>query len=68
MGWIVLGLMNFDENTINKSNATLELWKLHNQDLMPLNSGPSDLIGNGEIDARCNKDANIIYYTLIPIP
>jgi len=28
MGWIVPRLKNFDENTINKSNATLELWKL----------------------------------------
>jgi hypothetical protein len=47
MGWTVLGLMNFDENTIIKSNATFELWKLCNQDLTLFNSGPLDLIGNG---------------------
>jgi hypothetical protein len=27
MGWIVPRLMDFDESTINKSDATLELWK-----------------------------------------
>jgi hypothetical protein len=68
MVWIVPGLMNFDENTINKSNAVLELWKLCSQDLMLLNSGPPNLIGNGEIDVRCNKDAIIIYCNLAPIP
>jgi hypothetical protein len=32
------------------------------------NNGPSDFISNGGIDARCNKDAIIIYYNLVPIP
>jgi hypothetical protein len=68
MGWIILGLTNFDENTINKSNATLELWKLRSQDLKLFNNGPPDLIDNGKIDARCNKDVIIIYCTLAPIP
>jgi hypothetical protein len=68
MGWIVPWLTNFDESTINKSNANLELWKLHSQDLMLLNSGPLDLINNDEIDARCNKNVIIIYCTLAPIP
>jgi hypothetical protein len=68
MGWIVPRLMNFDESTINKSNAALELWKLHSQDPTFLISGPSDLIGNGGIDARCNKDAIIIYCNCVPIP
>jgi len=68
MGWIVPRLTNFDENTVNKSNTTLELWKLRSQDPTLLNSGPLDFIDNGEIDARCNKDAIIIYYTLAPIP
>jgi hypothetical protein len=27
MGWIVTRLMDFDESTISKSDATLELWK-----------------------------------------
>jgi hypothetical protein len=68
MGWIVPRLMNFDESTINKSNAALELWKLCNQDLTFFNSGPLDLINNGGIDARHNKNAIIIYCTLVPIP
>jgi hypothetical protein len=62
------GLWIFMRVPSNKSNATLELWKLCNQDPMLLNSGPLDLIDNGEIDARCNKDAIIIYCTLVPIP
>jgi hypothetical protein len=33
-----------------------------------LNSGPPNFIGNGGIDARCNKNAIIIYCTLAPIP
>jgi len=32
---------------------------------MFLTSGPSNLISNGGIDARCNKDAIIIYCTLV---
>jgi hypothetical protein len=68
MGWIIPRLKNFDENTINKSNATLELWKLCSQDLTFFNSGPLDFIGNGGIDAKCNKDAIIIYRILVPIP
>jgi hypothetical protein len=68
MGWIVPRLMNFDENTINKSNATLELWKLHSQDSTLYNNGPPDLMENGKIDARCNKNAIIIYCTLVLIP
>jgi hypothetical protein len=36
--------------------------------MMFLNSGPSNFISNGGIDARCNKDAIIIYCTLVPIP
>jgi hypothetical protein len=68
MRWIVLRLTNFDVNTINKSNASLELWKLHNQDLTLLNSGPPNFINNDGIDARCNKNIIIIYCTLDPIP
>jgi hypothetical protein len=68
MGWIVPWLMNFDEKSINKSNATMELWKLRSQDLMLFNSGPSYLIENGKIDARCNKNAIIIYCIFFPIP
>jgi hypothetical protein len=59
--------VNFDESTINKSNAALELWKLHSQDPMLLNSGPLDLISNGEINAKCNINAIIIHCTLAPI-
>jgi hypothetical protein len=68
MGKIVPGLTNFDESIINKSNATLELWKLRSQDLMFFISGPPYLIDNGRIDARCSKDAIIIYSPLAPIP
>ncbi len=68
MGWIVPWLMNFDEKSINKSNAAMELWKLRSQDLMLFNSGPSYLIENGKIDARCNKNAIIIYCIFFPIP
>jgi hypothetical protein len=60
--------MNFDENTINKFDAALELWKLCSQDSTLLNSGPLDLINNGGIDARHNKNGIIIYCTLVPIP
>jgi hypothetical protein len=60
--------MNFDESTINKSNVALELWKLRGQDSMLLNSGPLDLINHGGIDARRNKNAILIYCTLVPIP
>jgi hypothetical protein len=68
MGWIAPSFMNFDESTINKFDATLELWKLRSQDSTLLNSGPLDFINNGGIDARCNKNAIIIYCTLVPIP
>jgi hypothetical protein len=68
MGWIVPRFTNFDGSTINKSNATLEVWKLRNQDPMLLNSGPLDLINNGRIHARCNRNAIIIYCILAPIP
>jgi hypothetical protein len=60
--------MNFDESTINKFDTTLELWKLHNKDSTIFNSGPPNLISNGGINARCNKDAIIIYCTLASIP
>jgi hypothetical protein len=60
--------MDFDESTINKSDVALELWKLRGQDLTFFNSGPPDLINNGKIDARRNKNAIIIYSTLVPIP
>ncbi len=68
--WVGLfkGLWIFYESTINKSNETLELWKLRSQDSMLFNSGPSNLINNGKIDVRCNKNAIIIYCTLVPIP
>jgi hypothetical protein len=68
LGWIVPRLKNFDENTINKSNVTLEPWKLCSQDPTFFKSGPLDFIGNGGIDAKCNKDAIIIYRILVPIP
>ncbi len=42
--------------------------KLCHQNPSLLNNGPMNLVGNGIIDARCNKYAIIIYYTLIPIP
>ncbi len=60
--------MDFNEYTINKSNTTLELWKLCTQDLLFLNNKPSNLINNGEVDTRCNKHAIIVYCTLAPIP
>jgi hypothetical protein len=68
MGWIVLGLADFDESTINKFDVALELWKLHNQDVTLFNNEPSDLINNGGNNARHNKNAIIIYCTLVPIP
>jgi hypothetical protein len=46
----------------------LKIQKLCHQNLSLLNNGPMNLVGNGIIDARCNKYAIIIYYTLIPIP
>jgi hypothetical protein len=61
-------LTNFDESIINKSNVALELWKLRSKDLTFFNSRPLDFIGDGRIDARCNKNAIIIYYTLVAIP
>jgi len=67
MGQIVLRLMDFDEGFINKSNATLELWKLCRQNPMLFNGGPTSLINNGKIDARCNKYAIVIYWALVPI-
>ncbi len=68
MGWIVPRLMDFDEGPINKSNVTLELWKLCHQNSSLLNNGPTNFIGNGIIDARCNKYAIVIYCTFSPIP
>jgi hypothetical protein len=67
MGWIVLRLMDFDEGLINKSNATLKLWKLCHQNPLLLNTGPISLIDNGKIDVRCNKYAIVIYWVLAPI-
>ncbi len=68
MGQIVPRLMNFDEGPINKSNVTLELWKLCCQNPSTLNNGPMNFIDNGKIHAKCNKYAIIIYCTLTPIP
>jgi len=56
--------MNFDESVINKSDVALEPWKMSSHNSPFFNSGPLDFIGNGGIDARCNKDAIIIYCTL----
>ncbi len=39
MGRIVLMLTNFDEESVNKSNAPLELQKLHSEDLLFFNDG-----------------------------
>jgi hypothetical protein len=68
MGKIVPRLVDFEENSINKSNATLKLWKLHHQHSSFLPNGSLNLINNGKIDARCYKDAIIIYCIFIPIP
>jgi len=65
MGKIVPRLVDFDENSINKS---LKLWKLHYQHSSFLPNGSLNLIDNGKIDAKCYKDAIIIYCTFIPIP
>jgi hypothetical protein len=68
MGWIVRRLMGFDEGPINKSNATLELCGSCHQSSSLLNSGPTNLIKYGKIDARCNTYVIVIYCTLVPIP
>ncbi len=68
MAWIVPRLTNFHEGPINKSNASLELWKLCCQNLSLLNNGSMNFIGNGRIDARCNKYAIVIYCIFAPIP
>ncbi len=68
MGQIVSRLMNFDEGPINKSNVTLELWKLCCQNPSTFNNQPMNFIRNGKIDAKCNKYATIIYCILTPIP
>ncbi len=60
--------MDFDESTINKYDVALELWELRGQDLTFFNNGPPDFINNGKMDARRNKNAIIIYPTLVPIP
>jgi hypothetical protein len=44
------------------------LRNLCHQNLSLFNNGPTNLINNGIIDARCNKYAIIIYYTIVPIP
>jgi hypothetical protein len=67
MGQIVPRFMDFDEGPIDKSKATLELWKLCCQNPLLFNSGPTNFIDNGKIDARCNKYAIIIYCVLAPI-
>jgi hypothetical protein len=67
MGRIIPRLMDFDEGPINKSNATLKLWKLCHQNPLLFKSGPMNLINNGRIDARCNKYVIIIYCILVPI-
>jgi hypothetical protein len=68
MGLSVPRFINFDEGPINKSNVTLELWKLFHQNLLLLNTGTPNLVSNGKIDARWNKYAIIIYCILAPIP
>jgi hypothetical protein len=52
MGKIVPRLVDFYENSINKSNAALKLWKLHYQHSSFLPNGSLNLIDNGKIDAR----------------
>jgi hypothetical protein len=42
--------------------------EVHSQDPTLFNSEPLDFIDNGGIDARCNKNAIIIYYSLLPLP
>jgi hypothetical protein len=65
---MVLRPTYFDECTINKSNTTLELQELCTQDPSLFNSRSLNLVNNGGIHPRCNKDAIIIYCTLVPIP
>jgi hypothetical protein len=68
MGWIVLRFIDFDEDPINRSNVVLELWNLCCQNLSLLNTGLANLVNNNIIDARCNKNAIIIYCTFALIP
>jgi hypothetical protein len=58
MDEIFLGPMDFDEEHINKSNVTSELWRLCHQHLSFLSSEPSNFVEN----------AIIIYCIIAPIP
>jgi len=65
MGWIVPRLMDFDEGPINESN-----WNCGSchQNLLLLNSGRTNLVGYGKINARCDKYVIVIYHIFVPIP
>jgi hypothetical protein len=66
IGWIILKFMDFVQGPINKSIVALELSKLCCQNLS-FNIRPPNFVGDGKIDARCNKYAIINYCILTPI-
>jgi hypothetical protein len=68
MGQIVPRLIDFGEGPIDKSNVTLELWKLCCQNPLLFYNGPTNLVDNGKIYARCNNYAIVIYCTFASIP
>jgi len=65
MGRMVPMLTNFNENFVNKSNAPLELQKLHSYDLLFFNDKSWNFVDSDKIDARCNEKTIIIYESII---
>jgi hypothetical protein len=64
VGPIIPRFTNLDEHAINEPNASLEFHQIRAQHNLFLCCGPSNLISNYIINARCNEDDIITNYTL----
>jgi hypothetical protein len=64
VGPIIPRFANLDEHAINELNATLEFYQIHAQHNSLMCYGPSNLISNYIINARCNENGIITNYTL----
>jgi hypothetical protein len=60
--------VNLNENPIDESNATLELWDVYAKGNLVLNNKPFNLVAYGFINAKWNENHIITYYILALIP
>ncbi len=60
--------VDFNENPIDESNATLELQDVYTKGSLILNNKSFNLVAYGFINAKWNENYIITYYVFIIIP